>query len=72
MFKSDNTEQELYQSMEKSLLNNQAEEKYGINKLAKAADYLNSAARIFEKAGMHSEANEVINVLQDLTKSLIK
>lgn len=69
MFKLGNLEQELYDSMEKSLINHQIEQDHGINKLAKVTDYLNSAARIFEKAGMYSEANEVLNVLQDLTKS---
>jgi hypothetical protein len=68
MFKLENLEQELYKSMEKTLIANQVENTHGFNKLAKAADYLHNAAKIFEQAGMISEANEVLYVLQNLTK----
>lgn len=68
MFKLENLEQELYKSMEKTLVANQVEDNYGFNKLAKAVDYLHNAAKIFEQAGMISEANEVLSVLQNLTK----
>ena len=70
MFKDNSSENEIYSSMEKTLVANQVEQNYGFNKLAKAADYLNAAAEIFEKAGMHSEASEVIVILKDLAEEL--
>jgi hypothetical protein len=66
MFKTGGFGDEIYRSMEKQLVSNQLEDKYGFNKLAKAADYLNSAAEIFEQAGMHKEAIEITKVLHSL------
>lgn len=70
MFKTGSFSDEIYHSMEKTLVKSQVENKHGLNKLAKAVDYLNDAAAIFERAGMHSEAAQVIEVLQALTKEL--
>lgn len=70
MFKYGSFEQEIYSSMEKSLVANQVEAKYGFNKLAKAADYLNAAAELFDNAGMHSQAAEITEVLQKLAEQL--
>ena len=70
MYKTGSFADEIYQSMGKSLVSNQTETKYGFNKLAKAADLLNAAASIFEQAGMHEEANEVTEVLQELANQL--
>lgn len=70
MYKIGSFEDELYHSMEKSLVANQTETKHGFNKLAKAADLLNAAASLFEKAGMHEEADEVTEVLQELANQL--
>ncbi|CAB4197103.1 hypothetical protein UFOVP1290_623 [uncultured Caudovirales phage] len=68
MYKIGSFEQELYESMEKKLVSNQTEAKYGFDRLSKAADFLNSAAELFENAGMHKEAKEVISVIQSLVK----
>lgn len=70
MFKYGSFEDELYRSMEKKLVANQVEDTHGFNKLAKAADYLNSAAELFENAGMHSQAAEVTEVLRKLADKL--
>lgn len=70
MFKKASFEEEIYRSMETKLVSGQVENKYGFNKLAKAADLLNAAAEIFEQAGMTQQANEVIEVLQDLAQQL--
>lgn len=70
MFKIGSFESELFHSMEKSLVTSQVEHKHGFDKLAKAADYLNAAAALFEKAGMNEEADEVIKVLQQLTNKI--
>ena len=70
MYKIGSFEDEIYRSMEKSLVANQTETKYGFNKLAKAADLLNAAASLFEQAGMHEEAAEVTDVLQELANQL--
>lgn len=66
MFKQGSFEDEIYRSMEKSLVKNQTENRHGFNKLAKAADLLNTAADIFERAGMSKEAEEVTKVLQSM------
>lgn len=66
MFKQGSFEDELYRSMEKTLVKNQTENRHGFNKLAKAADLLNTAADIFDRAGMHREAEEIVKLLQAL------
>lgn len=66
MFKQGSFEDEIYRSMETSLVKNQTETKHGFNKLAKAADFLSTAATIFDQAGMHKESKEVTKVLQSL------
>lgn len=70
MFKNSSFADEIYRSMEKTLVKNQTENKYGFDKLAKAADLLSAAASLFEEAGMVEEANEVTQVLQDLANQL--
>jgi len=70
MFKQGSVESEILRSMEKTLVTNQVENKYGFNRLAKAADLLNTAASIFERAGMFSEAEEITEVLRSLAKDL--
>jgi hypothetical protein len=66
MFKYGSIEDEIYRSMEKQLVAEQVEKKHGFNKLAKAADYLNAAASLFEQAGMSQEAKETTMVLYSL------
>ena len=66
MFKGGSIEDELMRSMEKELVGKQLEEKHGFNKLAKAIDYLNAAANIFEQAGLHKEAEEVTEILETM------
>lgn len=70
MFKTASFEEEIYHSMEKSLVENQVEQKHGFNRLAQAADYLNAAAEIFEQAGMVEHAEEITEVLQGLVSDL--
>lgn len=70
MFKVGSFENEIYKSMEDKLVANQLEEHHGFNKLAKAADFLNAAAELFDEAGMYSEAAEITEVLEDLVKTL--
>jgi hypothetical protein len=67
MFKT-SFEDEIYRSMEKNLVVNQVENSYGFNRLAQAAECLNAAAEIFDQAGMHDTATEVMEVLQDLSE----
>lgn len=66
MFKQGSFEDELYRSMEKTIVKNQTENKHGFNKLAQAADLLNTAADIFDRAGMRKESKEVTKVLQSM------
>ena len=70
MFKSANVEDEIYRSMEASLVKNQTENLHGFNKLAKAVDLLNTAAAIFEQAGMITEAQEITNILHKLAQDV--
>jgi hypothetical protein len=70
MFKQGSFEDELYRSMEKTLVKNQTENEHGFNKLAQAADLLNTAADIFDRVGMKEEAADVTNILQELAKDL--
>jgi len=67
MFKQASFADEIYRSMESSLVKSQTEEKHGFSKLDKAIDLLNTAASIFESAHMYSEADEVTAVLKSLT-----
>ncbi len=66
MYKPGSFEDEIYRSMEKTLVSHQVENKHGFNKLAKAADLLNTAADIFDRAGMSKESAEVTKVLQSM------
>jgi len=70
MFKQQASEDEIFRSMEKTLVKSQVENTYGLSKLAKAVDYLNDAVAIFERAGMLKEASLIISILQGLTKDL--
>jgi hypothetical protein len=64
-------EDEIFRSMEKTLVKNQTEKNtHGLNKLAQAVDYLNDAAVIFERAGMSEEANLITEILAGLAKDL--
>lgn len=70
MFKQGSFEDEIFRSMETSLVKNQTEEKHGLSKLAKAADLLNEAASIFDDAEMFQESKDVSDILQNLAKDL--
>jgi hypothetical protein len=59
---------ELYHSMETSLVKNQTDNKYGFDKLAKVADLLSTAANIFDKAGMFQESEEITEILLNLAE----
>lgn len=72
MFKYAKSEDEIFNLMNKNLINNQVEKTHGFSRIAKATDYLNSAAVAFEKAGMMEEASEITKILEDLTKELNK
>ena len=70
MFKINCSADEIYQSMEKSIASNNLENKYGFNKLARAIDYLNSAAEIFENSNMASEADEIVDLMLSFAQSV--
>ena len=70
MFKQGSFEDEIFRSMETSLVKNQTENTHGFNRLAKAADLLNTAAEIFDRAGMTKEAADITQILEDLAKDL--
>lgn len=66
MYKLGSFEDEIYRSMESTLVKNQTEDKHGFNKLAKATDLLNTAANIFDDAGMYEESKEITKVLRSM------
>jgi hypothetical protein len=68
MFKQAGIEDEIYRSMEKTLVSNQVENQYGFQKLAQAVNCLNAAAEIFEQAGMSETATDIAQVLESMAK----
>jgi hypothetical protein len=70
MFKQGSAENEIFRSMEKTLVKSQVENRHGLNKLAKVVDLLNNAATIFDQAGMSGEALEITEILQSLANDL--
>jgi hypothetical protein len=68
MFKIDNFEDELFESMSTQLKKNQLESKGGFNRLVKATDLLNNAAEIFEKVGMISESDDIVAIINSISK----
>lgn len=70
MFKVGSFANDIESSMEKELKANQIEKVHGFNKLAKAADYLNSAASIFEDANMPEVSDQITQILTDLAEQL--
>lgn len=68
MFKSSSIEQELMQSMEKQLMIKRADDKGGFNKLAKAIDYLNAAAHIFDQVNFVEESEDITKILASLAE----
>jgi hypothetical protein len=70
MFKESSLENELYRSMEKQLVSNQVESRYGFDKLARAIDCLNAAAQIFEQADMSDISDDISQVLSSLTEAI--
>jgi hypothetical protein len=70
MFKQGSVEDEIYRSMETTLVKNQVENRHGFNKLAKAADLLSTAAEIFDKANMFQESDEIAEILKNLSKDV--
>ena len=70
MFKQDNFGDEIYRSMETALIKKQAETQYGLSKLAKVVDLLNTAATIFDQANMKIEADKITEILQALVEDL--
>jgi hypothetical protein len=68
MFKKASFEDEIYRSMEQTLVKNQVENTHGFQKLAQAVECLNAAAEIFEQAGMSDTAVDITQVLESLTE----
>ena len=52
--------------MQRNLISNAADETLGTRHLEKAADFLNSAADLFEDAGLYEEAEAVTQILEKL------
>ncbi len=68
LFNMSNFEDEIYRSMETTLAKNQTENTYRFQKLAKAVDFLNTAAEIFDQAGMLEESRQITEILRSLAK----
>lgn len=70
MFKIGSQSENIVSEMEKELKARSVENTYGFNKLAKAADYLNSAASIFEDANMPEVSDKITEILKNLANQL--
>ena len=70
MFKTSGFGEEIYQAMEKQLVSNQLDNNYGFKRLAQAAELLNKAASIFERAGMSDTVEGITQTLQSLAEEL--
>lgn len=66
LFKEGSFVEEIMNDMQKNMVKRTAEEEYGLSKLAKAVDNLNSAAEILESAGLDIYAEEITNILEKL------
>lgn len=66
MFSLGSFEVELAQSMEKTLVTSQLENKYSFDKVAKAADYINAAAELLDDTGFSTEAKLLTKVIERL------
>jgi hypothetical protein len=64
MFKISSFEQELMEGMSQKLIQNESEDSYSYNKIAKVADYLNAAAELLDDTGMYKEAEAVTRLLE--------
>jgi hypothetical protein len=68
MFKNKSVVDDLISSMEKNLVKNAVEDTFGFDKIAKAVDYLNSAADLFDDVGLSAEAETITRVLESLAE----
>lgn len=66
LFKIANFEEELAAEMEKNLISNQAEARFNLKEISKAADHINSAAELLDSAGFVVEAETLTRVLEAL------
>jgi hypothetical protein len=71
MFKRDNNEDELFRSMEKSLIAHQTEKQHNLDKVTQVTGLLSTASEIFDQAGMTSEADEILAIVEGLVKDLV-
>lgn len=69
MYKIGSFANDIESTMEKELIANQIEKIHGFNKLAKAVEYLNSAATIFEEANLPDVSDQITEILKSLTKN---
>lgn len=70
MFKIATSANDILNSMDKNLKSNQND--LSTERLNRIANDLISAANIFKKAGRINEYKEVLNIINDLSKSIIK
>lgn len=68
MFKLGSFETELAESMEKTLVTSQLENKYSFDKVAKAADYINAAAELLDDTGFATEAKVLTKIIERLAE----
>lgn len=70
MFKLGSFDGELRSSMEKILVAQNVEKQFGFDKLNKAIENLNSAAKILEGAGMTQLSDQIDKIISDITAEL--
>ena len=69
MFKRENFENELAQTMAKNLETGSLAKRGGLNSIEKAIDFLQSAAEIFDHVGFYNEAEEITQMLEKIASN---
>lgn len=66
LFRVETFEEEIAKSMQSRLVSNRAKKQYSFDKIAKAADFINTAAEILDDTGFAAEAEILVQVLEKL------
>ncbi len=64
MFKKENFEQEIMQSMKNNLIANKLEKQHSFERIGKAVDFIQAAADIFDDTGFYSEAEVLTSIIE--------
>ena len=72
MFSTGSFEEDIAKGMEQKLVARQTDNQFSFDRIAKAVDFLNAAAQIFDDTGFHSQAEVITSVLEGIAKNGLK